>query len=274
MDLYNASGYVYQEVDRGDVTLAAGNHTLKFQISAQGAGGGWKLAFDYFKLTAITDNTNGLVGWWKFNEAAGVTTATDAMGADNNGALQNGLSSAGVGYLTFDGAASSGDDLINAGSASNLDNLPAFTLSAWIKPDSMGEGGFGRIFDKGAAGFRLLVRGTNQLSCTVNYATTELNRISAANTVALGAWQHVAVTWTGSSTATNLRIYVNGVEAAYSGSPIDGQGARGIDATANLILGNDAGGARTFDGTLDDLRVYNRVLSADEITKLNINGPQ
>lgn len=51
LDLYNASGYAYQEVDEGNVTFStAGDHTLKFQVSAPGAGGGWKLAFDSVKL--------------------------------------------------------------------------------------------------------------------------------------------------------------------------------------------------------------------------------
>jgi hypothetical protein len=55
MDLYDSSGsYVYQTVDQGNITFTtAGNHTFKFQVSAVGGGGGYKLAFDYFDLVKV-----------------------------------------------------------------------------------------------------------------------------------------------------------------------------------------------------------------------------
>jgi len=62
MDLYtNTGSYVYREVDQGNVTFStSGNHTFKFQVSAQGIGGGCKLAFDYLKL--IGSSNGSLVG--------------------------------------------------------------------------------------------------------------------------------------------------------------------------------------------------------------------
>ena len=45
-------------------------------------------------------------------------------------------------------------------------------------------------------------------------------------------------------------------------------GSRQSDASNNLLIGNNAGMSRTFDGKLDEVRVYNRALSADEVKQL------
>ena len=73
-------------------------------------------------------------------------------------------------------------------------------------------------------------------------------------------WAHLAGTWDG----TTKRIYVNGVMVASTASQISYD-------THNIYLGADENNgtlALPFDGELDDLRVYNRVLSASEIAAL------
>ncbi len=198
------------------------------------------------------------------------TTTADASGTGNTGAL--GASPTTPGWLVgakignglfFDGA----DDIVNCGSGANLDNLAALTASAWINAGSMGEGVLGRILDKTATTFKWRVNtaGTNQIGFAVDYATTNLERVSATNAITTGSWYHVLVTWTGSATATNAKIYVNGVEVAYA-TTINGSGARVDDSAGSLCIGNDNLTNRTFAGYLDDVRVYNRVLTAAEIT--------
>ncbi len=214
--------------------------------------------------------TTGRQGHWKLDSSSG-TTATDSSGNSNTGTLTGGPTwTAGkIGNgLNFDGV----DDRVNVGSGATLDNLPALTFSAWIKADTLGEGGKGRIIDKttGSApvnGWIFDVDGTNQLSFIVDYTTTDLKRSSATNAITTGAWYHVAVTWTGSATATNIKFYVNGVETGY-GTTTNGSGTRVNDGTASGSIGNDSTGARTFDGVLDDVRAYNRVLSTTEITAI------
>ncbi len=214
--------------------------------------------------------TTGRQGHWKLDSSSG-TTATDSSGNSNTGTLTGGptwvAGKIGNG-LNFDGV----DDRVNVGSGATLDNLPALTFSAWIKADTLGEGGKGRIIDKttGSApvnGWIFDVDGTNQLSFIVDYTTTDLKRSSATNAITTGAWYHVAVTWTGSATATNIKFYVNGVETGY-GTTTNGSGTRVNDGTASGSIGNDSTGARTFDGVLDDVRAYNRVLSTTEITAI------
>src|SRR3989338_8215371 len=79
---------------------------------------------------AQADLSEGLVGYWKFDEGTG-SIAADSSRNDNSASFANGASWAsgkfGQGVL-FAGSS----DLLNAGSGASLDNLPALTYSAWV----------------------------------------------------------------------------------------------------------------------------------------------
>ncbi len=246
-----------------DTTAGAGT-SYNYRVRAYNAS----TNSDYSNVAtqATTEIASGRQGHWKFYEGSG-TIAADNSGNTNTGTISGATwtTSGKIGFaLNFDGV----DDVVNTGSGATLDDLPATTISAWIKPDTLGEGSLGRIVQKGggvAAGFRLLLQATNALSFAVDYTTTDLSRATANGVFTLGAWSHVLVTWTGSATATNVKIYVNGVETAY-GATQNAVGTRTSDAALSLYIGNESGGTRSFDGLMDDVRVYNRVLTASEIT--------
>lgn len=245
-----------------DTTAGAGT-SYNYRVRAYNASAN----SDYSNVAtqATTEITSGRQGHWKFYEGSGATAA-DNSGNANAGTISGATwKRAGIidFALHFDGI----DDVVNTGSGSTLDNLPATTISAWIKPNTLGEGALGRIIQKGtgvATGFRFLLQANNALSFAVDYTTTDLSRTTANSVFTLAVWTHVLVTWTGSATATNIRIYINGVETRY-GTTRNGVGARTNDAALSLYIGNESGGTGTFDGLMDDVRVYNRVLSASEI---------
>ncbi len=171
----------------------------------------------------------------------------------------------GLWVLDFDGV----DDLENCGSGASLDNLAAFTAIAWIKPDTMGEGGAARIFHKASntdtAGWLLYIDGTSSLRFLVDHATTDLTRISNNNAITLGAAQMVVITWDGTADRTHACLYVNGVEVTYSGGGADAVGARVDDAASLLTIGNRADGSRTFDGWIGLKVIIPSVWSAAQI---------
>ena len=87
-----------------------------------------------------------------------------------------------------------------------------------------------------------------------------------------GSWHHIAVTWRGSDGQTKL--YKDRVQA-YSGTLASGTS---ITSGGSLVIGQEqdsvGGGfaaSQAFLGTIDEVRVYNRVLSANEI-KANYQG--
>jgi len=88
--------------------------------------------------------------------------------------------------------------------------------------------------------------------------------------IADNTWQHVAATWDGSmSGSAGIHIYINGVEST-GGTTVDGGGGAPYDdSTTPFTVGNrPTDNARGFNGSIDEVRVYNRVLSAAEIQAL------
>jgi hypothetical protein len=180
------------------------------------------------------------------SEATGATPVLKAIGYD----VPRSVPSCAGGYsLTFDGS----DDRVTFGT--DPVGSGALTISAWIKLSGWGDGGLGRIFDNGKS--NLLVK--NAALSFVSDAST--NADSAAGSLSLGVWLHVAVTRTAAG-VTNL--YVNG---AASGTANQNSGTPAASTTTPM-LGNRAALDRAFNGLIDDVRIYNSVLSPAQIAEL------
>lgn len=238
----------------------------------------------------------GLIAHWTMDECTG-TTLSDSTLNGNNGTLTLGagtITSAGncttpgttswyggkVGRinasLEFDGT----DDQVSAGSPALLDDMSAFSISAWIYPQTPGESSRGVIISKvngpPANGwfFRIAPGTTNALNFAVDYQTADLSKTTAASAINLNTWNHVVATWDGLTDASGVHLYVNGVETTYSGTPTDGSGTRVSDGAQNLIIGENGNGFNAFDGLIDDVRIYNRVLTPSEVNTLaNLISP-
>jgi chitodextrinase len=231
----------------------------------------WGLVVSLVATTPSSAQT-GPVGWWKLDEGAGTTTA-DSSGNSNTGTLTNGPTWAtgrvGPGALTFSGATPS-VAISGAGSLANL-YLTGVTVSAWIKPAGLGGGSGGRIVDKdnNDAGW-FFSMGTNN---TIKFSSdqfngTEPSRSTASSVITLNAWQHVAATWDGTTSGNGIHVYINGVEST-GGTIISGSGTPYDDSGTPLTLGNrPTDNARGFNGVIDEIRVYNRVLTGAEIQAL------
>jgi hypothetical protein len=248
-----------------------------YRISAHNAKGDSGFSTD---TSATTAEIAGRQAHWKLDEGTGLSAA-DSSGNANTGSLQSGPTwvqgRTGKG-LSFDGSPTGGDDLVNAGSGASVRNLPAMTVAAWVKIDTVGElGNPGRIVHKATGpdplnGWQFVTQGANQLGFAVDFTTTDLVRVTAPNAFTSSAWHHVVVTWDGTAGAGNVVMYVDGTAVPSYATTIDGLGARVNDQGANIYLGNEANGERTLDGALDDVRVYNRVLTLGEVRAIHRAG--
>ncbi|MES2697659.1 MAG: LamG-like jellyroll fold domain-containing protein, partial [Verrucomicrobiota bacterium] len=267
----------------GDNTCGAGTQYF-YRVRATNAGGDSVYSAEANATTA--EVTSGRQAHWKLDENAG-TSAADGSGNSNTGTLStygSGLPTWVTGKigsaLDFDAS----DDVVTAGSGASLDNLVAqggagMTIAAWIKPDTIGEGGSpGRIVHKGTgtspvAGWQFVTQAPNTIAFAADHGTTDLNRVAANSALGatLGVWKHVVVTWTGSATATNVKLYVDGVETAY-GTTTNGGAARVPDESSSVFIGSDNTGVRTFDGVIDDVRIYNRVITVAELAAIHRAG--
>ena len=75
------------------------------------------------------------------------------------------------------------------------------------------------------------------------------------------------MTWDGGVSSSGITLYIDGV-ATVGDTMLDGTGTRSSDAPYDLVIGNNLANSRTFSGTLDDVRIYNRILSAAEVKQL------
>jgi hypothetical protein len=213
----------------------------------------------------------GLVGYWTLDEGRGLSAA-DSSGNGNTGSLFNApvWTSAGHfnGALSF--AATNAAVVVPGGGVLADLSRTGVTVAAWIKPASAGGGGKGRILHK--TNWMLYMGSASTVLFTADNWTTQFAQRTSTASITLNTWQHVAATWDGSQSGSAIHIYVNGVLA--DGASVDGAGTTVSDAAQALYLGNIPGSlTRGFDGTLDDVRVYNRVLTASEIQALLAGVP-
>ncbi len=205
---------------------------------------------------------SALLGYWKFDEGLG-TTALDSSGYGHYGTIVGARWAAGKAgnALEFDGS----DDYVQIVPAQIFDNLEAVTMTAWILPrvDS-----HWHVLDKGDGDKRLYAEGVNRtLDGRVRYSGTHAYSKSAYNTIELNAWQHVALVW--SRVTNTTRLYRNGAEVPYSSQEI-GTGQPEDDTTYPFLIGarGALGEVTFFNGLMDEVRLYRRALSVQEIRGL------
>lgn len=211
-----------------------------------------------------------LVGFWNLNENAGIT-ATDDSGSGNTGTLINspqwiaGESGSALNFVN------GGKAYVSASGAESLSNLYAhgMTVAAWIRPRSAGGGSAGRIIDKdnNNAGWFFSMNAATGVKLAIDtFTVSSPSRVSTTG-IKLNVWQHVAATWDGSVTGSNIHIYINGVLA--DGTAVNGSGVAEADAVTPFAIGNrSVDVARSFDGGIDEVRVYSGTLTAAEIQAL------
>jgi len=159
-----------------------------------------------------------------------------------------------------------GDDYVQIADSQEMRMTQGGTISAWIYPKSGGY--YGRIVDKttntgGANGYMFYIESSNRLNLIINNIT---NTISSNNAITFNQWQFVVATFDSSG----RKIYVNGVNVA-------GSGATETEIPPNVAgvvaIGNRAGATdRTFDGLIDDVRIYKAVLSSSQIKQQYVAG--
>jgi chitodextrinase len=204
----------------------------------------------------------GLLGFWRLDEAGGVTAA-DSSGHYNDGTIIGAAWTQGrvEQGLDFDGV----NDYVCIRADPALDNLDAVTMSAWIYPRVDAHW---HVLDKGDGDKRIYAEGANlTLNGRIRYTGTHAYSESVGNTVTLDAWQHVAMAWSRSDGTT--RLYRNGVEIEYAIQDI-GSGSVLDDTSYPFVVGT-RGALRQgyfFDGIIDEVRLYDRAFSAQEVWDL------
>jgi hypothetical protein len=238
---------------------AAGNRTTSIFVSLTVSNG-----------SPAATPPAGLVIALGFDEASG-TSAFDNSGGNRNGAISGAARAVGKagGALQFDGV----DDFVTVPDSAALDLTTGMTLSAWVNPTDFN--GWETIVLKerglGAMSYALyaqdggVARGGADAPAGVIGTGAADQAIRGTSPLALNAWTHIATTYNGATE----QIYVNGALVASRPQT----GAIAVGNGALRVGGNTAWADEFFAGLIDEVRVYNRALSASEIaTDMNV-GP-
>lgn len=199
--------------------------------------------------TAMADVSSGLAAYYPFNG-----DANDASGNGNNGVVHGAtLTADRFGNANYAYAFDGVNDYIQTAYSPNLNITGDLTISAWIRTNS----GFSKIFSNmqetsphygyslGLTDGKLYFQSNNQNLVGTAYVNSN-------------SWTHVAVTLSGTTATT----YINGT--------VDASGTTGIPTSSynTPTIGASITPYYFLNGAMDDVRVYNRALSAAEIQTL------
>ncbi|MBX4200607.1 fibronectin type III domain-containing protein [Candidatus Parcubacteria bacterium] len=205
------------------------------------------------------------MGYWKFDEGS-ETSATDSSGNNATGTITGGTYSSTVPTVNF----TDPDSLTFNGTSTHVD-VSSFVMStintsvsAWVYPT-----GAGAIVSGGVQSTEAAINSDGSLQ--IGYPTTGSTAATAAGAVAFNTWSHIVFVWPTSITAggwSQAKIYVNGALVAD-----DGGSTNTLSSTSSLRIGASqfagcGGICNQFAGKIDDLAIYNRALSAGEVSVL------
>jgi hypothetical protein len=194
---------------------------------------------------------DGLVGYWTFDgKDTTASTATDRSGNGNIGTITGATPTIGkIGQaLRF-----KSNEHISISPALNSTNI--YTTSAWVRINGTTPDGYQCILSQDY---------NNNILC---YGDSEKKFLAYANYTALytdntyptGKWYHVSVV----HNPTTQYIYVDGVLAGTSSN---------TNASSLQYIGSAENTVETLNGDLDEVRIYNRALSAAEVKQLYLMG--
>jgi hypothetical protein len=267
----------------------SGSYTSKVFNNGNGDNGNaswnnlsWQ-GFDYGALeeNAEGDLMSGNVLLFHLDESSG--TISDSSGNSNDGTDNGGISyqeSGKIGKgIGFDG----NDDSISVNDDSSIsfgdgnDDVP-FSISLWFKADSFSN--FQGIISKWNAfsdteEFLVYSNEYGEIRFLIRDSSTDNQDMGVVSgSVSSGFWNHLVVTYSGNEDVSGMKIYINAVED-FSLDRDDAGYLAMHNNNQNLQIGKFKGGDGTnyyFDGAIDEVAIWNRELSTDEVEEIYKKG--
>jgi hypothetical protein len=213
---------------------------------------------EVWSFTTASAPGSDLAAEWHLDEGSG-PTAVDTSGNGNDGALVNNPAwvngKVGKG-LSFDGT----NDYIDCGQSSSLKITGAITVEAWVKWEGAGNPYF--VTKTGGPGRRSFdLSGNEDGTVEFRVGGADCNSIISSGTISIpnGEWVHLVGTYEPSS---YVRLFVDGALAKENIEAIPAsQGDNGLP----WYIGAREGNQGWFNGVIDEVKIYNGALSAEEV---------
>jgi len=231
----NTSGIANINASSTTLTMPAANQTITSTYASVAGGLVSRFTFDIDARDSIGSNNGTLTG--------GALVANDATRGK---------------VLSLDGT----DDYVSLPTGGMAAGRSQLTLSMWVRPDTWVSGD--TLYDEAADTnywqFTLVYGGYYTRDSSTGTQGTRDNDV-ALPSLTTGSWQHLAVTY--SVSGAKKQVYLNGVPGASSTTSIDAL----TSSRTGVGIGYASDGT-TFDGLVDDVRLYNRALNTTEIAVL------
>ena len=218
--------------------------------------------FDEWTGAPIADSS--LVLWLDAGQPASYngsgTIWTDLSGKGNNGTLYNISYNSSLvgGSVLFNGS----NSYVNCGTFVTAVNIQ--TISVWVKFNDLVNAQEIVSKSAGSTGVELLLYSNALQTYVMGAGTpTQTNIGYSVSNLNTSSWYNIVATQAGNGGAMNL--YVNGTVIASGTAPTT------INDSTNLLIGTWNGGGRFFNGSISQIQIYNRALSAQEIQQ-NFNA--
>ncbi len=155
---------------------------------------------------------------------------------------------------------------IDLGQAVDFNSESSFSVGAWFRTPS--DTAVGSLISKmhtkeGNRGFDISTDSGKVTVQLVHSGSANALKVTSVSALAANTWNHVMLTYDGSSKARGLKLYFNGKQEDYSvmQDSLDGS----IETSAPLLLGSRYQGGHFKDGKLQNFKVYDRVLLDGEV---------
>ncbi len=232
-------------------------------ITAVARDGVGNTASSTVNLTVTNNPVSGLVGAWGFDEGSG-TSVADSSGHDLSGIVSGASWVAGKynGALSFNG----GSTWVTVADNALLHLTNGMTLEAWVNPAASAADWSDVLMKERSGGLSYALYGFDGAGSPpgawLNKSGSDYSA-EGASALPANTWSYLAGTYDGSK----LRLYVNG--ALVSTTSVSGTMT---SSTSVLRIGGDSIWGEYFNGLIDEVRIYNRALSASEIAT-DMNTP-
>jgi hypothetical protein len=167
-------------------------------------------------------------------------------------------------------AAFDGRSYIDAGDVANFGFYDKFSLSAWVQLTGKGGGVIVARTNETLRGDGYTLRiekGKVQLNLVKRWLDDAL-RVETEIGLQPGEWHHIAATYDGSRVARGVTLFIDGVPQRLK--VVLDELNQSFDNPAPLRIGAGGGGEDRFHGLIDDVRIFSRCLSADEVQVLSV----
>ena len=156
-----------------------------------------------------------------------------------------------------------GNGSVNLGDQGDYDFYDKFSLAARIKPAKATGGIISRYLPSPKGYGLFLIDGKLQLRVD-STSISDRTRVETKSSIPLNEWTHVAATYDGSRLAAGMKIYVNGEEQLVTILIDESLNSTNVKAPLRVGFGPDEDSG--FQGLIDEARLYDRALSAAEIS--------